>query len=227
MFKYIFTAVGLCTLFGALMDYNSTVSFLEDAVSVEGTVVALQESRSDGSATYKPVVAFVDGNGQTVEYISSVGSSPPSYDVGEIVEILYSPKNSQDAIINSFFELWGSVVIMTTMGVPFALVGAGIFLIGRLKSRKKDYLKRDGVVVDAQFQSVKLNHTLSVNGRNPYVIVCQWINPENYCVHIFESENLWFDPSHYINTEELKVFMDKKNHKKYYVDISFLPKVAS
>lgn len=224
--KYVFTATGLCMLVGALIAYNSTVSFLDNAVTVEGTVIDLEQSRSDGSTTYKPVVEFVDKEGHRVEFISSVGSSPASYSIGEKVGVLYAPTNSQSARLNHFFEVWGLVVIFATMGVPFFCVGALTFLIGMFRNRKKIYLQRDGVLVNAKFQSVRLNHSLSVNGRHPYMIVCQWTNPANYCIHIFESENIWFDPSDFITTEEIKVFTDKRNAKKYYVDVSFLPKVA-
>jgi len=225
--KYIFTVIGVSLLISAMSDYNTTRSLLDAAVSAEGTVVDLQESSgSSGSLMYTPVIQFVDNAGKTVEFMSSVSSNPPSYARDEKVEVLYSPHDSQDVIINSFFEKWGGAVITAILGISFFSGGALIFLTGMLKGRKKIYLQRNGVLVNAKFQSVQLNHSLSVNGRHPYMIVCQWTNPANYCIHIFESENIWFDPSDFITTEEIKVFTDKRNSKKYYVDVSFLPKVA-
>ncbi|WP_341522091.1 DUF3592 domain-containing protein [Pseudomonas sp. G.S.17] len=224
--KYVFTASGVAMLLGAVMAYNSSTAFLENAVSVEGTVIDLDSQRSQDSITFKPVVQFVTEDGQTVEFTSSAGTNPPSYSVGEKVEVLYAPEDPQGAKLSGFFELWGSVLILATMGGPMLFVGGVIFLIGKLKRRKKDYLQRDGVVVDAKFQSVRLNHSLTVNGENPFIVVCHWLNPATNCIHVFESENIWFDPSDYINTELLKVFMHKRNPKKYYVDISFIPQVA-
>lgn len=224
--KYIFTVAGVSLLISAVSDYNSTRSLLDEAVSAVGIVIDLQESRSGGSVMYTPVIQFVDNEGKVVEFASSVSSNPPSFAREEKVEVLYSPHDSQDVIINSFFEKWGGVFITAFIGISFFSVGALIFLIGILKGRRKDYLQRNGVVVNAKFQSVRLNHSLSVNGCNPYVIVGQWTDPANYCVHIFESENIWFDPSDFIPTDDLKVFVDKRKPKKYYMDVSFLPQVA-
>ncbi|MNH47046.1 hypothetical protein D3C79_1101060 [compost metagenome] len=71
------------------------------------------------------------------------------------------------------------------------------------------------------------NTRISVNGRHPYVIRSQWLNPRTSEVHLFESDNIWFDPSDYLKDESISVFIDKKNPKKYHVDITFLPKIAA
>ncbi|MNC77488.1 hypothetical protein D3C75_1294550 [compost metagenome] len=59
------------------------------------------------------------------------------------------------------------------------------------------------------------------------MIRSQWLNPRTSEVHLFESDNIWFDPSDYLKDESISVFIDKKNPKKYHVDISFLPKIAA
>jgi hypothetical protein len=59
-----------------------------------------------------------------------------------------------------------------------------------------------------------------------YRICAQWTNPVTSEIHIFNSENIWFDPADHINTDEVTVLIERDNPKKYYVDISFLPKVA-
>ncbi len=224
--KYIFIAIGLPMLIGAVFDYYSTVSFLESALSAEGTITDFEEHYNDGSVTYRPVVEFVDSNNQLIEFISSTGRGRSVYSLGEKIGVVYSPSNPQQASLDSFFSLWGTTLITTILGASFFSVGIFIFLIGKFKQRKNGYLQRDGVAVNARFQGVRLNHALSVNGRNPYVIDCHWTNPETHRVHIFESDNIWFDPSSYISSEEIRVFMDKKNTRKYYVDTSFLPQLA-
>lgn len=224
--KYVFSIVGVALFVGTLMSYKSTSDFLEEAVSVQGTVVALAKKRSEDSVTYRPVVEFVTGNGEEVEFTSTMGTNPPRFSVGEQVEVLYLPAEPGDAKINDFADLWWMTIGMAGMGIPFFAVGALIFLIGKFKNRKKASLQRTGVAVEAQFQSVVPNNSISMNGRNPFVIVCHWLNPVTSQVHVFESENIWFDPSRYIDREKLTVFMNKGNPKKYYVDVSFLPKQA-
>jgi hypothetical protein len=65
-----------------------------------------------------------------------------------------------------------------------------------------------------------------VNGRSPYHIISQSPDPASNTVRVFESENIWFDPSEYIKEETIDVLVDPNNPRKYVMDISFLPKLA-
>ena len=65
-----------------------------------------------------------------------------------------------------------------------------------------------------------------VNGAHPFRIVTQWRNPETSKLHVFRSDNLWFDPSEHIKTQTITVFIDQGNPKKYFVDVSFIPKLV-
>lgn len=232
--KYVFTLLGIGILLGAFALYSSTTSFLGKASRVEGTVVDLVQSRSNMSSsssttesvTYRPVVHFVDLNGNTIEFTSSTGSNPPSYSRGEQVEVLYLPDEPEKAKINGFFSLWGGPVILGILGGLFFLIGGGILLVTTLKGRRDEYLKKHGKPIETVFQGVELNESVSVNGRNPFRILTQWQNPTTQEVHVFHSNNLWFNPSDYINRDKITVFIDPKNPKKYFVDISFLPKAA-
>lgn len=225
--KYVFTAIGLGLLVGTFFSYKSTQDFLGSALATEGTVIELVRSRSSDSVTYKPVVRFMTRDGSLIEFMSSSGSNPPSYYEGERVEVLYQEFSPQQAKINGFFSLWGLSLILGILGAVFALVGLSIILFGKLKGRKIKYLKENGISVNARFTGVEINSSLEVNGRNPYRISAQWKNPATSELHIFNSENIWFDPSDHIDRDELTVLIEKDNPKKYHVDTSFLPKVAS
>jgi hypothetical protein len=65
-----------------------------------------------------------------------------------------------------------------------------------------------------------------LNGRSPWRIVAQWQNPESGQLHVFNSENLWFDPTRYVTTKQLKVLLDPKDATRYHIDVSFLPQLA-
>ena len=62
------------------------------------------------------------------------------------------------------------------LGAVFTLIGAGIWLAGVLSDRQGKRLRQQGQVVEATLQSVALNESISVNGRHPYVLHCQWLN---------------------------------------------------
>jgi hypothetical protein len=224
--KYVFTLVGVGMLVGVFLIYKSTSAFLGEAVKAEGTVVELMQSRSSDSTTYRPVVHFINQDGQKIEFMSTAGSNPPSYSEGQKVEVLYLTTEPQNAKINDFFSIWGGAAILGGLGGVFFLIGSGIILAGSLASRKSEYLRKNGVPIETEYQSVEQNTAFSVNGRHPFRVLTQWQNPSTSELHIFKSNNLWFDPSSYIESKKITVFIERNNPKKYFVDLSFLPELA-
>jgi hypothetical protein len=225
--KYVFSIIGLGMLLGALYWYQSIQSFTEEALLTKGTVLELVASRSDDSYVYKPVVRFTTERGESIEFISGTGSNPPGFTVGETVEIYYLAADPQEAMINDFFSLWGGPLIVAGIGIIFFIFGGSFFLVTQLRKRKEQYLKTNGLPVQTNFQSVEMNNSITVNGQHPYRVLTQWQNPETSEIHVFKSNNLWFDPTDYITEEYLTVLIDRTNPKKYYVDLSFLPKTAN
>jgi len=227
--KYTFIALGLAMLLGAFSVYQNTQEFLRNALTAGGSVTELVASRpndSNGSITYSPIVEFQASDGRYYEIESSSGSNPPSYYEGEYVEVLYEEDSPYEAKINSFFSVWGMSVILGALGGVFFLIGFSITLFGQLAGRKVKYLKEHGISVEAKFESVVINSSLVVNGKSPYKIHVQWLNPTTSQLHIFKSANIWFDPTNYITQDKIVVLMEKDNPKKYHVDTSFLPKLS-
>lgn len=224
--KYTFAVVGIGMLLGAFFLYKNTQAFLQSAVTTNGTVTEVVRSRSNNSTTYRPVVKFKTESGQLIEFTSSTGSSPASYARGEVVEVLYEADAPSKAKINGFFALWALPTILGSMGAVFSLITLSILFMGKKNAQKIEYLKRNGTSIKAKFQRVEVNGSVKVNRKSPYQISAQWINPNTSELHIFHSENIWFDPTDHIKNEEIMVLIDRNNPKKYYVDISFLPKVA-
>lgn len=224
--KYLFTLIGIAMLVGAFFLYRNTTAFLAEAAKADGLVVDLVRSQSSDSTTYRPVVRFMSSSGEEIEFVSSTGSNPPSYSRGEKVEVLYLPAKPEKARINGFFSLWGATVILGVLGGVFSSVGIGIFLAGALTGRRDEYLRKHGTAIETQFQGVERNEAVTVNGRHPFRVATQWQNPATSEVHVFHSNNLWFDPSSYITDHPITVFIERNNPKKYYVDLSFLPKLA-
>jgi hypothetical protein len=223
--KYIFLVVGLGLLTGAFILYQNKKAFLEKAVSAQGTVIELLESRSDNSTTYKPLVSFTTKEGRQIEFTSSVSSNPPSYDEGETVKVLYYPGDPKEATINDFMSIWFGPLIVGFLGTVFSLVGFFIILFKNLKQRRSQYLLDNGKRIETKFDSVQFNNSYKVNGRSPFQIYSQWLDTNTNELYVFKSDNIWFDPTDFIKTEEIKVMIDPKNPKKYFMDISFLPKV--
>ncbi|MGJ8743137.1 DUF3592 domain-containing protein [Polaribacter sp.] len=226
--KYIFTIVGVGMLVGASFLYKNTSEFLKNSIETEGEVIEMIRSRSSSneSLMYKPLVQFYDVNGNVIEFASSVSSSSPSYGIGEKVAVLYTAESPNKAKIKGFFTIWGGILILGIMGAVFSAVGLSFFIYRKRKENRLKHLKQNGKRIEADFKNVILNRSLTVNGRNPYQVIAQWQNPATSKLYVFSSENIWFDPTEFVNTDKIKVLIDKKNPKIYQVDISFLPELA-
>ncbi|MCW9707889.1 DUF3592 domain-containing protein [Fodinibius salsisoli] len=224
--KYVFSLVGLGLLVGAFFWYNSNTAFLEKAITAEGTVVDLVVNRSSDSRTYSPVVEFLTQEGESIEFVSRTSSNPPSYSRGERVEVLYLLGEPRQAKINGFFSLWGGILIVGGLGLIFFLVGAALVIVPIVKGRKDEQLRNNGYPIKTKFQRIELNESYSVNGRHPFQLITQWQDPSTSQIHVFRSNNLWFDPTDYIDRDRITVFIEKDDPETYYMDISFLPELA-
>ncbi|MDX2098999.1 MAG: DUF3592 domain-containing protein [Leptolyngbyaceae cyanobacterium bins.59] len=234
----IFPLTGIGLLIGAFSSYRNTSSFVKAASRSEGTVVDMvvvdtgvnNSSRSRSSIAYRPTIHFIDHTGEKVEFTSSVGTNPPSYSKGQKVEILYHPDEPENAQINDFGSLWGDSITLGGMGGGFLIIGMILmsipFVVFVLPNFNKEYLKKSGVPIQTKFQRVEINNSVSIDGVHPFVVLTQWQDPSTSELHIFRSDDLQFDPSDYMKSERITVFIEENNPKKYYVDLSFLPKPA-
>jgi hypothetical protein len=220
----IFLAVGLAMLAGGIALWRSNAAFAAHASSAEGTVIDLvYSSSSKGSGTYAPVYEFAAPDGHRVRITSSGGSNPPSYARGDHVRVLFDPANPEHAHIDSFMEQMFGVLILSGMGVLFALAG-GFLLRMQLRQRKvRAWLAQNGMKVRAKFEGVDYDTSLSVNGRHPWRLTCQWQHPATQKVYLFRSDPIWFDPSQFVQRDMLDVTVNADDPRQYLVDTSFLP----
>ncbi|EPL8093906.1 DUF3592 domain-containing protein [Morganella morganii] len=220
----IFAVIGLLMLMGGSYFYLSGYSQEKSGIVVTGQIIDLSVHRSDDGASYCPVVKYTDGQ---EEYVmeSSYCSSGYRNALGDDIDVIYQPGSPDNAVIHAFGGLYGGAVILLGMGAVFALVGTLPLIIMYLRSKSGQRLLREGMPVKARFSEVILNTTININGRSPFQIVAQMHDTAANTVKLYYSHNIAFDPSQFINQEFVTVYVDKKNPDKYYMDISFLPKV--
>lgn len=127
---WILGPLGLLILVGAVYLLVRTSAFVATAARARGKVVDLAESRnSNGSGTWHPVVSF-DAGGGSYTFKSKFGSRPAPYDIGDVVDVLYDPKNPADARIAGFRGLWLGPMLAGLLGVFFFGI-AWLIWIGR------------------------------------------------------------------------------------------------
>lgn len=64
-------------------------------------------------------------------------------------------------------------------------------------------------------------------GRSPFCVEVDVQDPERNEVRVLTSEDVWFDPTPYMEGhDELDVWIDPQRPDRYLVDVSFLPRLA-
>jgi len=229
----LFFVIGLGLLIGGVFSIQHKRRFLQTAVEVPGVVTenVWREERTnqtDQNVTWAfyPRIRFRTSDGQDISFITNTGSNPPSYRVNEPITILYDPQQPYHAYIKSFAELWMVSVVLCGLGVVFSSFGIVALVWKGLKTRENAWLEKNGRRIQAEITRVELNSSLRVNGASPYRIVCQWLDPAKNEVHIFNSADIWFDPTNYIQGKTIEVLVDANNPHRYAVETPFLPKVV-
>ncbi len=222
----VFSIVGLPFLVISIFVGVANYKFIHTADRAQGKVVELISSQdSEGSRTYRPKVSFQSTNGESHEYISSSGTNPPAHKVGDKVTLYYENSNPDNAKIDSFMDLWFLPAIMGLLGVIFFGIGGCIIMFQIKKKQTNAWLKIHGQKVMADFVSLG-EGLVEVNGEKGTNIVCQWLNPQDNKLYVFKSGDLWMDPTRFIQNKQIPVVINPANPHQYFVDTSFLPKVA-
>ena len=121
---------------GAGLTYTQR-TFEQSGASATGEVTMLAESCDDDGCTYSPVVRYKTTSGRTVSFESSYSSSPPAYDVGESVEVIYDLQNPEKAVIKGEGQMFR--IIFMTLGGVVIILGLGLFG----SNVKNSYLQQD------------------------------------------------------------------------------------
>jgi type II secretory pathway pseudopilin PulG len=130
----VFAIVGVVMLVIAVVVFSRTRRFLATALSAQGTVIEMIErTRRDRegrtSTVWAPRVQF-SVSGQTIEFESKVGSSPPRYKEGQAIEVKYDPQDPNNARVAAASSMWLVPALVGGIGVIFLIVGLGMAIAG-------------------------------------------------------------------------------------------------
>ena len=225
---YVFLGIGVLLLLVSRCCCGTTrARFIANADTAQGKVIELIEVRDtdDGSISYKPVVAYEAANGKSITFTASFSSKPAPYDVGESVEVLYAPGDPHDARIKGFSSLWLGPTILGGLGAVFAGIGGGMLLARRSGSARRNSSWPTAMPFRPTSRASSATPVSKINGKNPWRITSQWLDPASNKLRVFHSENLWFDPTRFATAKAVTVLLDPKNPKRYHMDVSFLPEL--
>ena len=77
---------------------------------------------------YKPVFEYPDRSSQKRIFESGIASKPPTYEIGEKVQIIYNPKKKESEKTISFWGLYRGSVILFMIAAPFLIIGGSYLL---------------------------------------------------------------------------------------------------
>jgi hypothetical protein len=142
----VFLIIGIACLAGAWHFGMQTRELLSNGLRTAGQVIDIKEEireetqhregRSDIKVRrmmYHPVVKFEDNRRHNWEFTEQTGSSEPSYNKGESVEVIYletDPKGT--AIINQGFLNWLVPGVLGLLGVAFSL--GGVWTVAQMRA---------------------------------------------------------------------------------------------
>jgi hypothetical protein len=110
-----FALVGVLIIFGVLAWSLKTYQFINNSLSAQGTVVALNAGGSH------PQIKFTTTEGKEIEY--SQNGLIFGYQIGDQVTVLYNPQNPLEASVNTPGALWGFNLLGFILGVCFTGIG--------------------------------------------------------------------------------------------------------
>jgi|SRR6185437_14069570 hypothetical protein len=219
----VFWVIGLGALLLSAFSYVNILHLVAGAEHARGTVTGFSRS---GSAFF-PVIAFKTSEGTQTEFFGQSGSSSPTLVRGQQVDVIYRPENPTNARINTFADIWGPTLFLSIFGVIFSTIGLVPIFIRWNRGHTAADVRLHGTAVLAEYDHVAVNSSVSVRGTKPYRIFVQWQDPATSQVHVFHSDDIWYDPEKFIDRKQLTVYVDPGNLKRYSVDISFLPPAAT
>lgn len=109
-------------------------------------------------------------------------------------------------------------LIFGGIGSIFLILGI-VFLIWEFCRKKRvDALLASGRYVWGEVVDIAANFNVNVNGRHPYYMIVQYIDPHGVR-HIFKSPSLRIFRDPELIGRKVKVFIENESFKHYYVDV--------
>lgn len=199
------------------------LDFLDNVVSAPGEVVR-NVRQGTGKSGARPVVRFQADDGQFIEFTAPIGNSPPQFDVGEAVTVVYPPGQPEEAKIDHWLQLWFGPLLSGFFVLVFGGIGIGFLTPFLLQRSRAAWARENGAQVLAKFAGVAHDRTMKINGRSPYVVFADWRNPVDGKLYRFQSQKaIWFDPTAQLaQRPDLSLRVDPQQPTRYWLDLSHL-----
>ncbi len=123
-----FFFMGLVLAYVAVQHYQKTQKLLMDGIKTTAVVINLSTNQSSDGDTYTPIFEFKDRSNTIQTYKSPISSSPPAYQVGDKVKIIYDRNDSANVKTVTFWGLYRVSIILMMIASPLLVIGASYLL---------------------------------------------------------------------------------------------------
>lgn len=211
----IFTVISIVLFILGIMTYNGTLEGSERILTT-GVITEIRAlSSTKDVPKYQYRVGYeVYGNSYTTSF-----NSDSTFNVGNEVDIYYDIDSPGEAGLSKHDP---DYTVYCILSLIFFMIGAPGLIYKTYKMFVAKRLKENGTVVQATYLETHVNERLSINGKHPYRLTCEWINPEDGKKYIFKSGNIWKNPEKYIEKKgmtTLSVYINPKRIKQYSINI--------
>ena len=128
VFYGILFLIGAGLAYGAYSEFSKTRRLLAKGTQTMAVVKDFNVSRGDNGPMYAPIFEFKDRSQNIQVFESKINSSPPAYQIGDKVKIIYNPSKVNHVKTISFWGLYRGSVIISMIAAPFLIIGGAYLL---------------------------------------------------------------------------------------------------
>ncbi len=207
MITIIFIIVGIIFIMLGFYMYKQNTSFINKAVATEGVVIKTKGFKVTGLYNNKNITFLnIKNNLKPNDKINIYCNSKTK-----------TCKSASSNDLSIFFVVVGIVI--------FILNTLALFIINKKDKKEDKIIHEEKNIIKGNIIGVEKDTTIESEGKNPYIIVCSYLdqkeNVEKHC----KSEDLWFDAKKIIEEKQIKtlpIYIDKDNPDDYSIDVSVL-----
>ncbi|MDR0964783.1 MAG: DUF3592 domain-containing protein [Clostridium sp.] len=216
----IFLIIGL--LLGAACVFVSMENhrFQSRAIKTQGIITNTEwiESHDDDDDDYRSITVSFETEDREI-ITGSYDYSDNFMDTGDIVTVYYDPNNPEKFRSGKVSSMM--TVIMSIIGIIFGGIGLLLILNIKIGGRSKKKLMETGQLIYARVTKIEKSGW-SVNGHVGSYVYAQ--ATDAFSDVEYKSGNIYLNQN--VSSEEnyetlplIPIYIDQKDHKKYYMDI--------
>lgn len=202
----VFLTLGLALFLAGYLGSEDNAAFFRVAETTQGTLVAVDHGQEECSILYQ-------AEGRT--YRARINAYVSGMRVGEPVTVYYV-EGAPDEFRTEYHDV--AFWILRLIGIIFGGIGLVMLLVSLRMAESRRSVLEKGNRVTARITGVEENRTITVNGRHPVRLVCEYTDPNTGETRVFRGRNIYRNPTFDLTREEVDVYLHPTRPGRYVVD---------